>query len=370
MRKLFYLMTVLLSSFAAHAQKADYRLVVGTYTKSGASEGIYVYDFNTATAALTPVSVEKNVINPSYLTVSPDKKFVYAVNENGDNSTVSAFNFDVAKGNLSFINKQSAKGADPCFIIADDKNVIIANYSGGSIAVYSKDKNGALSAAKQVVQHTGSGIDKARQASSHVHMVRFSPDGKYVMVNDLGDDKVYVYTYNKNAGKDVLVLKNTVSVKPGSGPRQMIFSTNGKFAYLLQEMHGDVTVFSYNDGVLKKIQETSQVAENFKGKNGAADIQTSADGKFVYLSNRGTANNITTFAVAADGKLVKKGQISTGGKGPRAFVIDPSGKWLLVGNQNTDDITIFKRNSATGELQATGKKVAVGSPVSFAFVKK
>lgn len=368
MKQLLYLLMATLFSLSATAQQANYKLIIGTYTAPGKSEGIYVYDFNTANAALKMVSVEKNVINPSFLTSTADRKFIYAVNENGDKSMVSSFSFDAATGKLGFLNKQNAEGADPCYLIADDRNVMIANYTGGSIAVFGRDPSGALTTAKQVIQHTGSSMNQSRQSSAHVHMVRFTPDGKYVIVNDLGEDKVYFYTYNKDSQDSVLVLKNSIDVTPGSGPRHIIFSKNGKYAYLVQEMTGAITAFSYNDGSLQKIQEDTMVPKDFKGDIGGSDIQLSADGKFLYASNRGTANTITTFAVGKDGKLTNKGLVSTNGKGPRAFIIDPSGTWLLVGHQNSNDIVIFKRNKTTGLLADTGKKIEIGAPVCFVFV--
>lgn len=370
MKALFYILALVICTFSAQAQKADYNLLIGTYTLPGASEGIYVYDFNTATADFKAVTVEKNVINPSFLTLTPNYQFVYAVNENGQKSTVSAFSFDAAAGKLNYLNKQSAEGTDPCYLISDEKNVIIANYSSGNIAVYSRDASGALNPAKQVIRHTGSSIDTARQKSAHVHMVKFSPDHRYVLSSDLGEDQVDVYKYNQDAQDTVLVLKDSIGVKAGSGPRHLTFSPNGKFVYLIQEMQGDLTVFSYNDGVLKKIQETNIVAKDFKGAIGAADIQLSADGRFLYASNRGDANDITIFAIQKDGQLVYKNRVSTKGKGPRAFIIDPSGNWLLVGHQYTNNVVIFKRNKSTGALTDTGKRIELGAPVCFVFVPK
>jgi 6-phosphogluconolactonase len=370
MKKLIYLLAVITSSLTTNAQKSNYQLIIGTYTAPGKSEGIYVYDFNSSTAELKQVSVEKNVINPSFLTLSPDNKFLYTVNEDGDKSMASAFSFDVATGKLGFLNKQKVDGADPCYLIADERHVITANYTGGSISVYGRDQSGGLTSVKQLIQHTGSGIDKARQESAHVHMVRFTPDHKYVVCNDLGEDKVKLYAYDKDAEANVLTLKDSLSVKPGSGPRHIIFDKDGKYAYLIQEMHGDVTAFSYSNGTLTKIQETSVVDKDFKGESGGSDIQLSADGKFLYVSNRGTANTITTFAVGKDGRLTKKDQVSTAGDAPRAFTIDPSGNWLLVGHQKTNDIVIFKRNKTTGELTNSGKKIEIGAPVCFVFVPK
>lgn len=370
MKRTIYLLAAMLITIGAKAQKTDYNLLIGTYTAPGASEGIYVYDFNTNTAAFKANSVEKDVVNPSFLSVDPTGKFIYAVNEDGAKSTVSAFSFDAAAGKLNFLNKQTAEGEDPCYLIADQKNVIIANYSSGSIAVFGKDASGALKPAKQIIQHLGSSIDKERQKSAHVHMVRFSPDKKYVISNDLGEDKIYVYAYYPEAADSILVVKDSVQVKAGSGPRHITFSPDGKFAYLIQEMQGDLTVFSYADGTLKKIQETNIVAKDFKGAVGSADIQISADGKFLYASNRGDANDITVFRIQKNGTLLKVSQTSTLGKGPRAFVIDPSGKWLLVGHQYTNDVVIFKRNPATGALTDSGKRIAVGAPVCFVFVPK
>jgi 6-phosphogluconolactonase len=370
MKKLVYLFAMIISSLTAEAQQADYHLVIGTYTIPGKSEGIYVYDFNTSTAELKQVSVQKNVINPSFLTVTADKRFIYAVNEDGAKSMVSAFGFDANTGKISFLNQQKVDGADPCYLIADDHHVITANYTGGSISVYGRDRSGALTQTKQLIRHTGSSIDKARQESAHVHMVRFTPDHKYVVCNDLGEDKVKMYAYDKEADENVLTLKDSISVKPGSGPRHIVFGFNGKYAYLIQEMQGDLTAFSYHDGTLKKIQETSMVDKDFKGENGGSDIQLSADGKFLYAANRGTANTITTFAIGKDGKLSKIGQVSTNGINPRAFTIDPSGNWLLAGHQTSNDIVIFKRNKITGQLTDTGKKIEIGAPVCFVFVPK
>jgi len=357
-------------SLSAKAQQKEERLLIGTYTAPGKSEGIYVYDFNTTAGTLKQISVEKNTINPSYLALTADQKFIYAVNEDGDKSMASAFSFDAATGKLRFLNKQNTDGADPCYLIADDTNVITANYTGGSITVFGRDASGALSPAKQHIRHTGSSVNKERQATAHVHMVQFTPDNKYVVVNDLGEDKVFFYAYNKTSSDSVLVLKNSVDVKPGSGPRHIVFSANGKFAYLIKEMTGEVTVFSYKDGSLKNIQETTMVAKDFKGTIGGSHILLSADGKFLYASNRGTANTITTFAIGKDGKLSGKGNVSSGGTGPRAFIIDPSGNWLLAGHQNTNDIVIFKRNKTTGLLTSTGRKIEIGAPVCFVFVPK
>lgn len=367
MKNILYLLPVLLCSLQSQAQKSNYNLLIGTYTNTGKSEGIYVYDFNTKTAAYRVKSIAKNVINPSYLAVSKDNKFIYSVNEDGKKSTISAFSFDAVKGKITFLNKQDAQGADPCYIIADNRNVIVANYSGGNIAVFGKGKDGSLGTAKQVVQHYGHSVDPNRQKSAHVHMVRFTPDGQHLLSNDLGTDQVYIYKYNPTATANVLTLTDSVAVDPGSGPRHITFSKNGKFAYLLQEMNGNVTVFNYMNGKLHKIQQTTVVPRSFSGENGGADIHITPDGRFLYATNRGTANTITRFAIQADGKLVRKTTQSTLGDGPRNFVIDPTGTFLLLGNQKTNEVVIFRINKQTGALTDTKQRIEVGAPVCLIF---
>ena len=351
------------------AQENKLNLIVGTYTKSCDSKGIYVYEFDSKTGNFSLKNNTENIFNPSYLTVSNDNKFVYSVSENDKKSSVSAFGFNSKSGKLDFINYQNPNGLNPCYIINDDKNVITANYSSGSISVLGKNNDGSIGEVKQLVQHTGKSINAKRQEAPHAHMVHFSPDKKYVLANDLGTDKVYVYQYNPNSATEVLQLKNKIDVKPGSGPRHLTFSKDGKFVYLLQELDGTITSFSYADGILNKVSETTVVASDFIGDIGAADIHISPDGKFLYATNRVTANDISVFKIFKKGKLKLVQRTSTLGKGPRNFTIDPTGNFLLVGHQYTNDIVIFKIDKKTGSLTATGKKIELCSPVCLVFTK-
>lgn len=351
------------------AQKSRLNLIVGTYTNGCNSKGIYVFDFDSNTGDFHLKNNSENTISPSYLTVSDDTKFVYSVNENGDESTISSFEFSSSTGKLDFINKRDSKGANPCYIINDDKNVIVANYSGGNISVFGKNGDGSISEAKQIVPHFGKGINAQRQESPHVHMVYFSPDKKYILANDLGNDKLCVYQYNRDSGNEVLKIKDSVAIKAGSGPRHLTFGKDGKNVYLLQELDGTLTVFNYSNGILKKIQEATIIAKEFKGVISSADIHISPDGKFLYATNRGTANNISIFKILKDGKLELKAQTNSLGIGPRNFAIDPSGNFLLVAHQNSNDIVIFKRNKSTGSLTDTGKKIDLCSPVCLVFTK-
>lgn len=370
MRKISFLLYSVFCITAMNAQDKIYNLIVGTYTNSCESNGIYVYDFSTDTADFALKSTSEKTINPSYFTVSNDNKFIYSVNENGADSKLSSFGFNPKNGKLDFINSQDSHGADPCYIINDDKNVIVANYSGGSISVFGKNSDGSLKEAKQTIKHEGKGINTQRQESAHVHMVCFSPDKKYILANDLGTDMISIYKYDKNASEKVLELKERISVKSGSGPRHLTFSNDGKFAYLLQELDGSLTVFKYKNGTLKKLHETTVVAKDFKGENSAADIHISPNGRFLYATNRGDANTINAFSINKKGTLDLVNQVSTKGKGPRNFAIDPTGKYLLVGHQYTNEIVIFKIDKTTGKLTDTGKRIELCSPVCLVFAKQ
>jgi 6-phosphogluconolactonase len=370
MKKLLSLLPGLLISLSMQAQTANYNLLIGTYTNAGKSEGIYTYQFNSTNGATELKSVAKAITNPSYLALSPDKKNVYAVSEAGASSAITAFTFDAATGKLEVLNKEASQGEDPCYVTADKHHVIIGNYSGGSLAVYGRKEDGSLSEAKQVIQHTGKSIDpEKRQESAHVHQVIFSPDKKYLISNDLGEDHIYIYNYFPLGKKQVLTIKNVIKVPAGSGPRHLTFSPNGKFAYLAHEFTGKITAFAYTEGKLTRIQEVGTVASDFKGRIDAADIHVSPDGKFLYQSNRGDVNAISVFGIMPTGRLSVASTTSTLGVGPRNFTIDPSGKFLLVANQKSDEVVIFNRNDVTGALTDAGQRIKVGAPVCLVFTK-
>jgi 6-phosphogluconolactonase len=340
-------------------------LLIGSYTKN-AEQGISVYAFNNQTGTLRLVSIAKDVDNPSYIVISPDRKFVYAVNE-GSNPSVSAFSWDTTNGDLTFLNKQPSGGESPCYVNTDQdgKYVIVGNYGGGSLSVLPVKPDGRIDAPVQTIEHTGKGPNKERQEKPHVHCVVFSPDHQYLYVSDLGIDQVAIYNY-KQGDVQPLTPANPgyVGLPLGSGPRHLVFHPNGKWVYLIHELDGKITVFNYKNGALVPFQAISTLPDPFKGKISGADIHISPDGKFLYASNRGTLNNIVIYGIdQKKGSLVKKGQQSSGGKTPRNFVIDPSGNFLLAANQDTDNVVVFKRDKVTGLLKNIKQEINVPAPV-------
>jgi 6-phosphogluconolactonase len=351
-----------------HSQENQLKFLVGTYTNDCKSDGIYVYDFDLKTGNTSLFNHTENVVNPSYLSISADSRMVYAVNESGAESTVSCFKYNTASGSLIAVNKQAAEGKDPCHIINDDKNVLVSNYSSGSISIFKKSNAGGLNPISQVTTHSGQSKNPDRQTESHLHQLQFTPDNNYVLATDLGTDKIYIYDYNANADKEILVIKDSFAVKRGGGPRHLTFSPNGKFVYLLQELDGGIIVFSYRDGILRKLEETQIVDDDFKGNIGAAAIHFSPDGNYLYATNRGSVNDLTVFTVQTDGRLNYKASYPSGGIGPRDFAIDPTGNYLLVANQKSNEIAVFKRDIISGQLSLLPKRIGVCAPVNIVFV--
>jgi len=353
-------------AFSQAFQAQNYHFLVGTYTNTGKSQGIYSYELNGKTGIVTQKSVATGVSNPSFLCVTPDRKFVYSVNESADGSAANAFSFHPKTGKLTLLNRSLTNGKGPCFISATPKHVFTANYGGGSLSVFARKADGSLSDLKQKIQHRGSSVNLDRQAEPHVHQVIVTKNMRFVLANDLGTDKVTVYKYNPDAVDEILTPWDTLDVKKGSGPRHIAFSRNGKLAYLVQELDGTVSVLSLQNGKLDLLQETTLISDSNQ-KAWAADIHLSPDGKFLYATNRAPANNITCYNVLKDGRLENYFRISTHGDGPRNFALTPDGKFLLVAHQFSNNIVIFKRDTKTGILTDTGERIDVGAPVCLVF---
>ena len=360
---------------AERRSKNEALVYVGTYTK--ASKGIYAWRLNTATGQLQPLGLAAETVNPTFLAVHPSRRFLYAVSEvssfQGQKSgAVSAFAIDPKSGKLSFLNQAPSRGAGPCHLTVDSRgrNLLVANYGSGSMAVLSISDDGRLREASDFVQHHGSSLDPKRQQGPHAHSVNLSPDNRFAIVADLGLDQVLVYRFNPAYSALGANEPPFAKVNPGAGPRHFAFHPSGKFAYVINELQSTVTAFTWaaDAGTLSEIQTISALPKDFAGESYCAEVQVHPGGRFLYGSNRGH-DSIAVFAIdEAKGTLTPVEHVSTQGKWPRHFGIDPSGTLLLAANQNSDNITVFRIDAKTGRLQATGQSLEAGSPVCVKFV--
>jgi 6-phosphogluconolactonase len=359
------------------AATSKYIVYVGTYTSKTTSKGIYAYRFDSDKSQLTSIGVAAETIDPSFLAVHPNGKYLYAVNEianfnGGTSGAVSAFAIDAKTGALKFLNQVPTRGAGPCHVSLDKEGafVLVANYDSGSIASFPVHDDGSLGTTSGFVQHSGSGPNKERQEGPHAHWIGTSPDNRFALAVDLGLDQVIVYGFDSIKGVFTPMLSGFAKVKPGAGPRHLAFHPNGKFAYVLSEMESSVTVFSYQPktGGLTSLQTIFTLPKDYSGPKEAAEIAVHSSGKSLYTSNRGH-DSIAVFAIdEKKGTLKSLGQVLTGGKTPRHFAIDPTGSYLLAENQESNNIVVFHIDPATGSLTPTGQTVEVPSPVCITFV--
>lgn len=366
---LIFLLCLTIQAKAQTPAKDVYNLLIGTYTESSKSEGIYVYSFNTTTGEFISKSVATGIKNPSYLAITKDRKHVYSVSE-GTQGTISAFSFDALTGQLTFLNTAPSGSNGPCYVSVDDKNkfVFAGNYGGGSVAAIPINADGSLHADIQNIQHEGKSI-KPNQEKPHVHAAVLSKDNMFLFVPDLGTDKVNIYNVDVTKYKPLTPANPAfASITVGGGPRHFTFHPNGKYAYVIHENTGEVTVFDYAHGKLKEKQKVSMPVAGYTGNIHAADIHISPDGKFLYGSMRAEINELGIYSIDKNGMLTFVGRQSTLGKIPRNFEIDPTGNFLLVGNQNSDEVVIFKRDKKSGLLTDTGKRISIGKPVCLKFV--
>ena len=355
------------------AQENHY-LITGSYTR-GKSTGMYVYRFNTGNGSSILVD-SMPTPNPSYLVVSPGNKFVYAVSEvsrGQHNGKVRAFSFDHHSGKLQYLNEQPSVGDNPCYVTMDKKGkwVIVGNYSSGTLAVLPVQKDGSLGPPASSAVHFGKSINPRRQEAPHVHAVVLSPDDRFLFVPDLGKDKLMVYSFNRGTGSIKPARDSAIKLADGSGPRHFDFHPSGKWAYLVQELSGTVTAFKNDKGKLRSMQTISTLPAGYSLPFTSADIHVSPDGKFLYASNRDSSNTIAIFTIdQKSGKLRLQGHQSTLGKTPRNFNFDPSGNFLLVANQNSDAVVVFRIDHSTGLLSDTGQRIETGNPVCIKWAGK
>lgn len=350
---------------------------IGTYTKngpnaSGRADGLYVCQLNQASGALSIIQTVSEVINPSFVALDPQQRFLYAVDEvleidGQPGGAVSAFAVNPADGTLTFLNRQPSHGTDPCHVRVEPsgKFVLASNYGSGSVAMFPIQSDGSLGPASDTVQHVGSSVNPNRQKGPHAHSINPDPTGRFALVADLGLDKVLVYRLDLANGKLVPNDPPSVSVAPGAGPRHLAFHPNGRYAFVINEIGSTLTSLAWDAerGTLREIQTISTLPADFTGTSHCADVHVAPSGKFVYGSNRGH-DSIAIFAIdAATGQLSYVGHESTRGRTPRNFAVDPTGTLLLAANQNTDTIVPFRVDPQTGKLSATGAVSEIPSAV-------
>jgi 6-phosphogluconolactonase len=382
-RPVTLLVALFFSTFLSGAGAANahnkYIFYVGTYTEDGSkSKGIYAYRFDADSGQITSLGLAAETTDPSFVALHPNGHFLYAVtkleNYKGPNSGgVSAFSIDRSDGKLTLLNEVPSRGADSCYLTVDKtgRYVLVANYTGGSVAVFPVLADGKLGEASAFVQHTGHGTNPERQEKAHPHSIDLSLDNRLAVVDDLGLDELFVYKFDSAKGSLTPNDPPFVKLDAGAGPRHFARHPSGKFAYVISEMQSTVTIFSNDEktGTLHSLQIISTLPKDFSGHNDAAEIQMHPSGKFLYASNRGS-DTIALFAIdPGKGTLTPVEYTPTQGKIPRSFEIDPTGKFLFAENHKSDNIVVFRIDEKTGHLTATGQVLDVGSPVCLKFLK-
>lgn len=374
----------------AAAQHGTLRAYVGTYTGTGGNgEGIYLFSMNRATGELSDRKLAAKSPSPSWIVIHPSRRFLYAANEindyEGNSGSISAFSIDAASGNLTLLNTVSSAGAGPAYLSLDTtgKFAFVANYAAGTLAVlpilasgalgpavFKRQDEGALGAAHATSAPAGSFANSGHDAP-HVHMIAASPDNRFVLATDLGQDRIYIYSFDAKTGK--LTPNSTApfaSLPSGDGPRHFAFHPNGHWLYAMQEESSTVASFRYDaaTGRLTPTQTISALPDGFAGTSFASEILVSPEGKSLYAANR-LHDTIAVFAIHAQGRLSRMGETPTGGDYPVQCRIDPSANFLFACNRKSDSITSFRIHRATGQLTSTGKFTAVGSPASITFLE-
>lgn len=348
----------------------------GTYT-GAKSKGIYVSRLDLKTGKLTPAELAAETKSPSFLAIHPSRRFLYAVGEVNDfggkpGGAVTGFSINPQTGQLTLLNQQTSGGAGPCHLVVDKagKNVLVANYGGGSVEALPLREDGLLGGPSAFIQHTGSSVNPSRQKEPHAHSINLDAANRFAAAADLGLDKVLIYKFDTAKGTLVPNDPPSASVKPGSGPRHFAFHPSGRYAYVINEIVCSVTAFAYDAGrgILSEIQTISTLPGEVQRGYSTAEVQVHPSGKFLYGSNRGH-DTIAVFSIdEKTGKLTRVENEPTQGKTPRNFGIDPTGQFLLAANQNSDTVVVFRIDAKTGALNPTGQTADVPAPVCVKFL--
>ena len=357
-------------------QKEIELLYVGTYTDDKRTEGIFLVRMDTRSGAL---QLERGVDagpNPSFLAIHPNGRVLYAVNEvdvrdGRPTGAVCAFGIARDTGALTRINEQDSEGGSPCYVSVDrsGRAVLVANYTGGSIAFLPLNSVGSLGPATTVDRHVGKGPNAERQEAAHAHCIVTDPSNRWALSADLGADRIFIYRIDLARGALAILDDGDALIKPGAGPRHIAFHPRLPFVYVVNELDSSITTFLFNPetGILKTADTRSTLPSGWTGNNSGADIHVAPSGRVLYTSNRGH-NSIAVFSIAeSTGALSLEQTISTGGDTPRNFSLDPTGRWLLVGNQNSGSIVVLARDEKTGKLSPTTQRLELPSPVCLRF---
>lgn len=358
-------------AIAPHALPNDmssHSIYIGTYTRE-TSKGIYALKLDATTGELSEPTLAAETKNPSYLALSPDHRFLYAVSE----ADAMAVPFAVGpKGELSVLQPpQPAEGKAPCHLVVDQtgQTLLVANYQTGVLASIPILPDGKLGHAGSIIRHVGSSVNPERQSSAHMHSVTLSPDNRYVIACDLGLDKIFTYRVDVAAAKLSPAEPPFILTKPGAGPRHFAFSPDGKFGFCITEMGATIIAYRYNaeNGSLKELDSQSTLPAGFKGTNTCAAVRVHPNGRFVYGSNRG-ADTIAVFAFdETTGVLTPVEIVPSGGKNPRDFALSPDGKWLISAHQDSKSLVVFGVDSNTGRLTRTASTATISMPVCVLF---
>lgn len=363
---------LLLLAAARPSAAVEATVYVGTYTDSG-SRGIYRFTLDLATGSASAPVLAAESENPSFLALHPGGHLLYAVNEvetfEGERAgTVSAYAIDGKTGDLAFLNRRSSRGSAPCHLSVDraGRNVLVANYGGGNVAVLPIGADGRLEDTTSVQAHRGSGPSRDRQQAPHAHGIYLDSGERFALAPDLGADRVFVHRFDAARGR--LEPHAAAPLSPGSGPRHLAFGLEGHHVYVINELVSTVTALRYDaaKGALETIETVSTLPAGFTASSSTAEIAVSPDGRFVYGSNRGH-DSLAVFRVGTEGRLGLVGHVAVGGRTPRHFALDPSGRWLLVAHQDSGSIAVFRVDPASGLPVATPARVAVSKPVCLLF---
>jgi len=371
------LLIFLMSMTTALGSARELLVYVGTYTKT-TSQGIYVSRFDSETGTLGELTLAAEAANPSFLALSPDRSHLYAVSEDTKaeymgkpSGSVNAYSINSSDGRLTLINTVASGGRGPCHITVtpDGQGVLVANYSSGTVALLPVKAGGALGVPSAVDQHEGKSIHPSRQKGPYAHSINPSADGRFAFSADLGTDKIYTYRIDARAGTLTPVESSSSALEPGSGPRHLALSPDGRRAYVINELANTLTTFALDaeSGSLKALQTVPSLPPDFSGNNTTAEVVVHPSGRYVYGSNRGH-DSIAVFKVdPVTGTLSAVEHVSTQGKTPRNFSLDPSGRWLIAANQDGDSLVVFSVDQTSGRLSPTGQIVKVGMPVCVRF---